>query len=364
MVAVLINKFSAEVEDSGADNGFETVGDIQDKHAMGYVLDPLLATLAEEYNDRDNLTRLLSSLFRVLADSSAYLSKERMCRGISALQCNPPIHFAEFDFNLITINGFLALPNGGFDQAGFVKMMQAQVHDYLRRKLQVSMAESWGQKEFATMACIKLLNEEVQVVKTDLSQGLKSLKLEMRSMKKLMLSCVEKLKGDEQEMRILKEDAEQAKTDLEPTAYTASFPTAGGKHPRGPHPPRPTSRSRGGSSRSGASTYKRPADTPHGGAADKRPKTHAFIAKTEQQQHDPTGRYQDRNFDPKKWQANHASAHHVSVATPNSAQCDEAQFVKAMLAGILASPHAVPVFIDLRDHLLGLRSAFVADDDE
>jgi hypothetical protein len=35
-----------------------------------------------------------------------------------------------------------------------------------------------------------------------------------------------------------------------------------------------------------------------------------------------------------------------------------------MLAGILASPHAVPVFIDLRDHLLGLRSAFVADDDE
>ena len=118
----------------------------------------------------------------------------------------------------------------------------------------------------------------MQIVKTDLSQGLKSLKLEMRSMKKLMLSCVEKLKGDEQEMRILKEDAEQAKTDLEPTAYTASFPTAGGKHPRGPHPPRPTSRSRGGSSRSGASTYKRPADTPHGGAADKRPKTHDYFS--------------------------------------------------------------------------------------
>jgi hypothetical protein len=31
---------------------------------------------------------------------------------------------------------------------------------------------------------------------------------------------------------------------------------------------------------------------------------------------------------------------------------------------IFASPRAAPTFIAFRDHILGLRSAFVADDDE
>jgi len=35
-----------------------------------------------------------------------------------------------------------------------------------------------------------------------------------------------------------------------------------------------------------------------------------------------------------------------------------------MLADIFASPRAAPTFIAFRDHILGLRSAFVADDDE
>ena len=35
-----------------------------------------------------------------------------------------------------------------------------------------------------------------------------------------------------------------------------------------------------------------------------------------------------------------------------------------MLAEIFASPRAAPTFIAFRDHILGLRSAFVADDDE
>ena len=35
-----------------------------------------------------------------------------------------------------------------------------------------------------------------------------------------------------------------------------------------------------------------------------------------------------------------------------------------MLADIFASPRAAPTFIVFRDHILGLRSAFVADDDE
>jgi hypothetical protein len=35
-----------------------------------------------------------------------------------------------------------------------------------------------------------------------------------------------------------------------------------------------------------------------------------------------------------------------------------------MLADIFASPRAASTFIAFRDHILGLRSAFVADDDE
>jgi hypothetical protein len=35
-----------------------------------------------------------------------------------------------------------------------------------------------------------------------------------------------------------------------------------------------------------------------------------------------------------------------------------------MLADILASPRAAPVFIAFRDHILGVRSAFVADETE
>jgi hypothetical protein len=35
-----------------------------------------------------------------------------------------------------------------------------------------------------------------------------------------------------------------------------------------------------------------------------------------------------------------------------------------MLADIFASPRAAPTFIALRDHILGHKSAFVADDDD
>jgi len=152
-------------------------------------LDPLLIILAVSYIDNANLKSSLTEIFENLLKSEGVtdeLTCDNMMRGLSKLDItyDEPgssscaktihIHMTKMDYDTITEHGALAKANGALGAAEFDNVMRKQVHGYIKTKLQRSIRDTETQREFSSLATLKLLVNEMECLKDTLSRSMQT----------------------------------------------------------------------------------------------------------------------------------------------------------------------------------------------
>jgi hypothetical protein len=80
----------------------------------------------------------------------------------------------KMDYDTITEHGALAKANGALGAAEFDNVMRKQVHGYIKTKLQRSIRDTETQREFSSLATLKLLVNEVECLKETLSRSMQT----------------------------------------------------------------------------------------------------------------------------------------------------------------------------------------------
>ena len=141
VVAVLLTAFSdahgREQESAASEMTSEGDGLLALKVSSN-PLDPILLQLSTCENSQD-LTNRIALLFEVLdVDEGGTVSPEEVVMGLAKLNFTPRIKCTLGDFNDITCDRALCLPDGTLDRPSFESVLRKQLRDYISRSIAVT----------------------------------------------------------------------------------------------------------------------------------------------------------------------------------------------------------------------------------
>jgi hypothetical protein len=143
VVAVLLDKFSAaqaREQDSAAIEFTAAGGGVLALKVSSNPLDPLLQQLSTFENSQD-LTNRIGIVFEALdIDESGTVSPEEMVIGLAKLKLTsesdaPRIRCTLSDYNDLTRDRALCLPDGSLDRPRFESILRMQLRDYISRSI-------------------------------------------------------------------------------------------------------------------------------------------------------------------------------------------------------------------------------------
>ena len=141
VVAVLLTAFSDAIqkESANASKIKKSEGDkLLALKVSSNPLDPILMQLSTCENSQD-LTNRIGLLFQVLdVDESGTVSPEEVVMGLAKLNFMPRIQCTLDDFNDITRDRTLCLPDGTLDRGCFECVLRKQLRDYISRSIAVT----------------------------------------------------------------------------------------------------------------------------------------------------------------------------------------------------------------------------------
>ena len=179
VVAVLLNEFITNVEQSKQQSKFET--DAADEEALdsshlrtvASPLDPLLETLSFFTTNEDLVTRIRDLYDRIDLDESGTVDISELNAGFKRMSMRAPISLSIEDYELITEHGRYTDNGDEMSPEAFESMIMAQLRRFARRKLMDAMqkAQEHEQMSFDQLFAMKMILSTVDHLQMALEGG-------------------------------------------------------------------------------------------------------------------------------------------------------------------------------------------------